>query len=164
MPTRSAQIAVSPADSPIEMIEFVGFDVSGDPMDAAAEEELGPDSALRRLMPDAEDRRPDVDPRRPMFARRVAPEAPPVEAGLSVTTGGVAWIPAGELSVTVAVGAGFPAIAASHIGTDDGVGVSVVTVDGYGTAMIDLNRPSSSDVQITWFVVHPSGGMTTANG
>jgi hypothetical protein len=134
------------------MIEFVGFDASDSPQErgmahSAAALELIAANVEPATMQHADET--SVPGRITIHPERRTPEP-------SVTAVGVASIAPGKLSIVVPVGPGFPAIAASLTEGDPGVGVSVVSLDGFGTATIDLNRPSGSEVQVAWFVVQPT--------
>jgi hypothetical protein len=135
------------------MIEFVGFDTPDSPREPGMVE---PEAAALDLAESG------VDPASVPHAIdasipgriSIHPEHRQLEP--SVITAGVASIAPGKLSLVVPVGPGFPAIAASLTDADAGVGVSVVSLDGYGTATIDLNRPSGSEVRVAWYVVQPT--------
>ncbi len=134
------------------MIEFVGFDTP----DAPAEPEMVDPVAALKLTPAVVDATTVSHAHETSMPGRIGIVPEYRRSEPSVITGGVASIAPGKLSLVVPVGPGFPAIAASLTDGDAGVGVSVVSLDGYGTATIDLNRPSGSEVQVAWFVVEPT--------
>ena len=137
------------------MIEFVGFEVAEDPRETAPFDGFASVSAS----PEPSGHRDDVvavaDPQTTSRSRGVMLE-PPLNASPTVTLGGVASVAPGQLSVRVAVGPGYPAIAAMLTGPDAGAEVAVVSLDGDGVATIDVNRAPWSEVQLTWFIVEPS--------
>jgi hypothetical protein len=137
------------------MIEFVGFEVAEDPGETAPFDGFESSSAIHETVPPREDV-VAVANRAAWTRSRGVMFEPPKSASPTVTVGGVAAIPAGQLSVRVAVGPGYPAIAAVLTGPDAGADVAVVSLDGYGMATIDVNRAPWSEVQLTWFIVEQS--------
>ena len=134
------------------MIEFVGFDTSDSPQERGMVERAPALELIAANVDPATVRHGDET----TIPGRITIHPERRNAEPSVMAAGVASIAPGKLSIVVPVGPGFPAIAASLTEGDPGVGVSVVSLDGFGTATIDLNRPSGSEVQVAWFVVQPT--------
>lgn len=137
------------------MIEFVGFDVAEDPRETAPFDGFASFSPAPEPVRDRDAVVAVADPPVTTRSRGVMLE-PRLNMSSTVTLGGVTSIAPGQLSVSVVVGPGYPAIAAMLTGPDAGAEVAVVSLDGDGVATIDLNRAPWSEVQLTWFVVEQS--------